>query len=517
MLLIASLALIATMATQSTASPGPGDVFRDYVWKGPWVNAGNWQRVTDPKARHEGAQQFLPNPVNTVAIADLDQAIRAEVTIEQWGGHAGTSNKRLHLNGNDWIPIPEPAIPGDAGSDPRPECYQYLTYPSVPLPLKQLRPGDNTFAFTCDGQICFDFGWGQWGVYGVTFRIYYYDAKPHSAGRITAPAPGTRFGDSLQVQVEADADVESVDVIALYEDFDYEGNGAYRQWHYTYRYGRMQHHLGTAEERPFTATWSTDWVPDQAQPVSLMARVRNADGVYFMTAPVEGLILHRPDRSVQLYRPFDVPAHWQTRAGRRQACKVFLPHNLSRASAAQMILATWSGGHADAIGIDQTTVVERVGSEHNYSYDEVDVPLDLLHGGALELFTEAATVHHGIEVLWPGICLKVRYDAPVTAVVEAVGDGQPESARLLPNYPNPFNGSTTIPFEVAGEAPVRVAVYSVTGQRVAVLVQGHPGPGRHQVRWDGLDAAGRATASGVYVYRLETGARVETRRLMLVR
>ena len=86
------------------------------MWKGPFVNAGNWQRVTDPDARHEGAAEFRPNPVNTVAIDDLDRAVGAEVVLEQWGGHAGTSDKRLRLNGNDWIAIPEPAIPGDAGA-----------------------------------------------------------------------------------------------------------------------------------------------------------------------------------------------------------------------------------------------------------------------------------------------------------------------------------------------------------------------------------------------------------------
>ena len=50
----------------AVAQPVPGDVFREYLWQGPWVNAGNWQRVTDP-----GAAEFLPNPVNYIDIDDL--------------------------------------------------------------------------------------------------------------------------------------------------------------------------------------------------------------------------------------------------------------------------------------------------------------------------------------------------------------------------------------------------------------------------------------------------------------
>jgi len=677
---LAAAALILAMTAPVLANPGPGDVFREHVWMGPFVNATGWQRVTDPEARQEGAHAFLPNPVNRVAIGDLDGAVRAEVVIEQWGGHAGTSDKRLRLNGNRWIAIPEPDIPGAVGADPHPESYQRLSQATVPLPLDQLRQGDNTFEFTSGGQITFDFGWGQWGVYGVTFRIYYDQSRPHVSGRIVSPGPGETFSGALTVEVEADEGTEAVDVVALYDDFDYEGNGLYRQWHYTYRYGRIQHHVGVSTRAPFTVTWDTDWVPDQPEPVALMARLRGPDGLCTMTEPVAGLVLERPSTSVQLYRPFSVPPNWQTRAGKRQACKVFVPHDLTRATSARLMLASWSGAHADAIGIDETKVVTRVGRSHDYSYDEVDVPLDLLHAGTLELFTEASTEHHGIEVLWPGICLKVQYDVPAAEVEPApeariygeglhdrweavpanlavdtrsaaeasegstsmelipevrawrlelladpvlplsgyeslhlallpaevprvtgaslyayvgerpidllAGEGErqaidlarpewqvveiplaplglphpylgmlrlmgnftgrlyvddvrlvpplgtavgesdaaalPAASTLLPAYPNPFNGGTAIPFDLrrdrsGGDRAVRLAVYTMTGQLVTVLTQGPRAPGRHLIRWDGRDAAGREAASGVYVYRLEAGGQSAARRLALVR
>ena len=680
-------------STHSSAEPGPGDIFREYLWNGPFVNAGNWQRVTDPDATAGGAKEFLPNPVNAISLDDLEGAVRAEVYIEQWGGHAGSSGKSLRLNGGDWIPVPEPAgIPNGAGTHQRPECYQYFTYPSVSVPLEQLREGENSFEFNCDRQICFNFGWGQWGVYGVTFRVYYGDDKPHAIGRVTSPTPGTVFGDTLRVVLESDDDdVESVDFIGLYEDFDYEGNGIWRQWHYHYRYGEIRQHLGTATEAPYAVTWRTDWVPDQEEPVQVAARIRNREGIFYITQPVGDLTLDRPGRSVWLYKPFDVPGSWQTRANNIHRCKVFVVEDLSRATAAKMILTTWSGGHADAIGINDTMVVKRVGWTHDYSYDEVDVPLERLLPGTNEFYTFAKTVHHGIEVLWPGIVLKVQYagsreevqvkvpardeqvyadrlserwsvgelppqlfhdtrvelasseqafegetalavesperfwavkldrDFPLaitqyralrfaflagdvevpdhsvsklsgwfllylnekhrvvlmnaetdrvdmslpswqivevpldsldwerpyleslrlygdftgsffiddirlvlreesTAVTAAEARALPPAARLLPNYPNPFNSGTVIRFSLPASGAVELAIFDLVGQRVAALTRGVRQAGTHAVRWDGRDEAGRALASGVYLCRLRTGdAREETRKLLLVR
>ncbi len=412
------LLILFTTAFAVHGDPGPGDIFREYLWTGPWGNAAGWQRVTDPDAPHSGAQVFLPNRVNHVDLDDFAGAIGAEVYIEQWGGHAGTSNKRMRVNGHDWIDIPVPAaIPGEAGVNACPEGYQYFTYPSVPIPLDQLHPGDNTFEFTSGRQVCFDFGWGQWGVYGVTFRIFYDDTKPHADGRITSPASHSSFGDSLALQLSSTDDaITRVDFIGRYRDFDFEGNGVYHQWHYNYRYGEITRHLGTVHQAPFTLVWRTDWVPDQDQPLQVMARIRDTAGVYYMTDAVGDLLLSRPHRSVVLYEPYDVPGHWATRIGNNyQHNHVFIPHKLDRAVAAQLMLATWSGGHADSIGVNDRQVVARVGWTHDYSYDEVAVPMDLLRPGTNELFTAARTAEHGIEVLWPGIALKVQYAGPADA------------------------------------------------------------------------------------------------------
>ncbi|MEM9665101.1 MAG: FG-GAP-like repeat-containing protein [Bacteroidota bacterium] len=82
---------------------------------------------------------------------------------------------------------------------------------------------------------------------------------------------------------------------------------------------------------------------------------------------------------------------------------------------------------------------------------------------------------------------------------------QPTAPRLLGNYPNPFNPTTSIQYQLHTTTDVRLTVYDVLGNEVAVLVEGMRPAGTYEARWDGRDAAGRAVASGVYLYRLEAG------------
>ena len=92
----------------------------------------------------------------------------------------------------------------------------------------------------------------------------------------------------------------------------------------------------------------------------------------------------------------------------------------------------------------------------------------------------------------------------------------PEHFELGLNYPNPFNPSTIIPYQLAAATQVRLEVFNVLGQRVATLVDGEQAAGFHTASWDGTDAAGRAVAAGVYLYRLQGDGVHLTRRMVLV-
>jgi len=78
--------------------------------------------------------------------------------------------------------------------------------------------------------------------------------------------------------------------------------------------------------------------------------------------------------------------------------------------------------------------------------------------------------------------------------------------QLYTNYPNPFNPSTRIPFEIGGVSSQRtiVFIYNVMGQRVRKLIDENLSPGLHQVSWDGRDAMGQSVSSGIYFVEIRT-------------
>ncbi|UCF96269.1 MAG: hypothetical protein JSV89_13925 [Spirochaetaceae bacterium] len=392
----------------------PRDVFREYCWNGPWRTVDcpylNWQRVTDPQTSHEGARKYLPNPVNTIQIDDLQRAVRAECCIEQWGGHAGTSDKRIRINGHEWIEVPESSLMGPE----RPESYQYMRYPTVAIPLEQLREGDNEFELTCSNQISHlihDIGWGQWGIYAVIFRIYYDADKLHPSGRVAPPVWKDDRCLSIALepgQSETSDWIDRIDFLGFCEDFDHNGDGRYREWHYRYRYGRLMNHLGTVTGIPYEASIDTTWIPDQAEPMQVMVRITDYAGMSWVTPVIEIEWGEREEKCL-MYTPRDVPACWQSRDGNRHSCTIYISDDLSQATEARMILTTWNGYEADEICINGEKLLSRVGRNHDFALSEVDVPLAMLRKGENTVSTYGTTPHHGIEVLWPGPVIKVRY------------------------------------------------------------------------------------------------------------
>jgi len=92
--------------------------------------------------------------------------------------------------------------------------------------------------------------------------------------------------------------------------------------------------------------------------------------------------------------------------------------------------------------------------------------------------------------------------------------------ELLGNAPNPFNPRTVISYRIAGPSVgqrARLTVLNVRGQVVQTLVDGVASSGTHTVVWDGDDASGRQVATGIYLYRLEVGRTVITRKMLLLR
>ena len=101
----------------------------------------------------------------------------------------------------------------------------------------------------------------------------------------------------------------------------------------------------------------------------------------------------------------------------------------------------------------------------------------------------------------PEITVIVGGNAPAAPAV------RPEKTALLPNYPNPFNPETWIPYQLAEPAEVTLTIYALNGALVRTLALGHRPPGIYQTRsraayWDGKNDVGEPVASGVYFYTL---------------
>ena len=98
------------------------------------------------------------------------------------------------------------------------------------------------------------------------------------------------------------------------------------------------------------------------------------------------------------------------------------------------------------------------------------------------------------------------------------GDAFPLTYDLSYNYPNPFNPTTRIKYDVpAPGGQVSVSIYDITGRRVRALVSAHRGPGIHTAFWDGKDDRGSPAASGIYFVRMKANMFSKTRKIVLMK
>ena len=119
----------------------------------------------------------------------------------------------------------------------------------------------------------------------------------------------------------------------------------------------------------------------------------------------------------------------------------------------------------------------------------------------------------------------LRQDIPIAVKPSELQLDSLEVAKkdaLLPNYPNPFNPETWIPYQLAAASSVRIHIYDLMGWRVRTLDLGRQPAGayfsRHRAaHWDGRNALGERVATGVYFYRLETDDFTATKRMVIVK
>ena len=93
----------------------------------------------------------------------------------------------------------------------------------------------------------------------------------------------------------------------------------------------------------------------------------------------------------------------------------------------------------------------------------------------------------------------------------------PDRFTLDQNYPNPFNATTQISFGLPEASSVTLEVFDINGRIVKSIHNGLLPAGTHILEWDGTNQQGSTAASGVYLYRLETGNTVATKKMILLK
>jgi len=188
------------------------------------------------------------------------------------------------------------------------------------------------------------------------------------------------------------------------------------------------------------------------------------------------------------------------------------------------------------VGPVDDSVVETAGVELTWNKssdsdgDPVTYSVHVFNGGDVTTIEDIADTSYiynrsGAEplsqFLWTVCCSDHEFTTvspdTFTVLSSRAGFGVPTTPALHQNYPNPFNPATTIRFDLNEEGPVTLRIFNVLGQEVITLVDEARPAGFWSVEWDGLNNSGNPVGSGVYLYRLETPALSQTRKLVIVR
>lgn len=101
---------------------------------------------------------------------------------------------------------------------------------------------------------------------------------------------------------------------------------------------------------------------------------------------------------------------------------------------------------------------------------------------------------------------------------EKMTETLPDKFELQQNYPNPFNPSTLISYSIPNnQVMVRLEIYNILGQKVKTLVNDVRSAGRYSARWNGTNEAGMQVSTGVYIYRLQAGGVVQSKKLTFIK
>ena len=93
----------------------------------------------------------------------------------------------------------------------------------------------------------------------------------------------------------------------------------------------------------------------------------------------------------------------------------------------------------------------------------------------------------------------------------------PQRFALEQNFPNPFNPSTNIGYELPEDGLVNITIYNITGRHISTLVSSHQNAGYKSTQWNATNDSGEPVGAGLYLYRIEADNFVQTKKMILLK
>jgi hypothetical protein len=343
---------------------------------------------------------------------DLFLLTTAEFYCEAWGGHPGTANKRITVNGRSTYFLPR------VGTEDG-HCTYF--YPSVPLKITDLVNGYDAVQFAVDQGTTF---WGHMLVDNAAIRVALTNRHPDlvklgladfsATVKVGKPPSKEGFSLSLECPPALASQITNVDYQGWYYGYDENGNLQRRDWHGFTKSKQPVAWLAAGAEASGAVVWDAAMLPAQ-QDVAVRALVRfKADtNLVFLTAATTGVaIAARPHAQVVLFAPHDLPGHFWSRASQLKTCHLDLDLDPARIEAAELHVVTWTGGAGSVKEYFKLNGVHypvAEGSKHELVYSRLAVQPQNLRRGLNRIEVLSDTEHHGIEVIYPGPALVVRY------------------------------------------------------------------------------------------------------------
>lgn len=336
---------------------------------------------------------------------DLRAIKSAKLYCEIWGGHSGTANKRVNINGRNLLHFP------DLGTAANNCTHEYPSFSLVPSDLVN---GYNSLQFACEDRTTF---WGHYIVDNASLKI---GLSPKAAGFEGFTASVVTVPDNasetitLKVESSAQAQIASVHFQGHYFGYDENGNGRATDWHGMTKGREPYAMLGGASESPFVLNWDTTMIPAQTSvAVKAYIRFKGHPELLYETPVMRQLeIVEKLNRQVSIHHAEKLPNPFASRAGKKIKCNILLDVEPAYIERAELNIATWtaeSGGVSDYFTLNgHHFAVADAKDGHQVNYVTLPVDPELLRKGSNEIVLHSDSKHHAIEVFLPGPALIIR-------------------------------------------------------------------------------------------------------------